>query len=292
MPFTRKQYAGAAIPTSLAANISAGATTFTILVGTGWPDGSVGPFEVVINRGGATEEKVLCSGLSGTTLTVAASGRGYDGTSASAHSSGEAVEHCLTAVDLDEANQAVVATLGAVAAKGDLLVGTASETIDNLGVGADGTVLTAASGASTGMQWAAVPPPAGLPGTITTATVATNETTTSSSFGDLTTVGPAVTVTIGSSGKALVTITADITPSAAATFGIMGFALSGANTAVASTAQSLQFEAYTTNAGFQGSATYLLTGLSSGSTTFTAKYEKSGSGNALFGARSIIVWPL
>lgn len=40
------------------------------------------------------------------------------------------------------------------AAKGDLAVGTANDTAQILGVGADGTVLTAASGQATGLQWA------------------------------------------------------------------------------------------------------------------------------------------
>lgn len=40
-------------------------------------------------------------------------------------------------------------------AKGDIYVATASNTITRLGVGADGTVLTAASGQATGLQWAA-----------------------------------------------------------------------------------------------------------------------------------------
>lgn len=42
-----------------------------------------------------------------------------------------------------------------VDAKGDLLVGTANDTVDNLTVGADGTILSAASGAATGLAWVA-----------------------------------------------------------------------------------------------------------------------------------------
>ena len=42
----------------------------------------------------------------------------------------------------------------AIDAKGDLVVGTAADTFSKLGVGANGTVLTAASGEATGLSWA------------------------------------------------------------------------------------------------------------------------------------------
>lgn len=44
--------------------------------------------------------------------------------------------------------------LSTIQAKGDLLVGTASATVDNLGVGNDGDVLTADSSTATGLKWA------------------------------------------------------------------------------------------------------------------------------------------
>jgi len=43
-----------------------------------------------------------------------------------------------------------------VDAKGDLLVGTASNALDNLTAGANGTYLRANSSATTGLEWAAV----------------------------------------------------------------------------------------------------------------------------------------
>lgn len=42
----------------------------------------------------------------------------------------------------------------AIDAKGDLVVGTGADTFSKLGVGANGTVLTAASGEATGLSWA------------------------------------------------------------------------------------------------------------------------------------------
>ena len=43
----------------------------------------------------------------------------------------------------------------AIDAKGDLVAGTGADTFSRLAVGANGTVLTAASGEATGLQWAA-----------------------------------------------------------------------------------------------------------------------------------------
>ena len=50
----------------------------------------------------------------------------------------------------------------AIDAKGDLIVGTAADTFSKLGVGANGTILTAASGEATGLSWAAPAPSGGM----------------------------------------------------------------------------------------------------------------------------------
>lgn len=55
-------------------------------------------------------------------------------------------------VNAEIANDAIVKTI--VDAKGDLVVGTASDTIDRLAVGTNGYVLTADSAQSTGVKWA------------------------------------------------------------------------------------------------------------------------------------------
>jgi len=101
---TRKSYAGGAVATRLAADISAGATTMTLDDASTYPS-SANPFVIAINRGSSSEEKVLIGSRSGNILTVTS--RGYDGTSAIAHVTNEVVEHVLDAVSIDEANSFV-----------------------------------------------------------------------------------------------------------------------------------------------------------------------------------------
>ena len=64
-------------------------------------------------------------------------------------------------------------TLPQVDAKGDLIVGTADNTYDNLGVGTNDTVLLAASGETKGVKWAQVPTAAIQDGAVTPAKLAT-----------------------------------------------------------------------------------------------------------------------
>ena len=76
---------------------------------TGWPDGDVGPFFVVVNRQKSNEEKILCISHNGSDLVVLpgegnATGRGADETAAQSHAVGSVVEHVITATDAREAN--------------------------------------------------------------------------------------------------------------------------------------------------------------------------------------------
>lgn len=106
----RRQYAGAAFASVLTAELTASAGDLTIYCDdlTNWPDGTVGPFYVVVDRGSAAEEKILCSSRSSNTLTVfndgVTNGRGADGTAISAHNMNAVIEHVFTATDADEAN--------------------------------------------------------------------------------------------------------------------------------------------------------------------------------------------
>lgn len=121
------------------------------------------------------------------------------------------------------------------------------------------------------------------------AEVTTQETETSTSFDDMTTAGPAVTVCVGANGKALVTLSASMTGGAGGQYAIMGVAVSGASTVAASDQKAL----YTTDAAGEvsHSRTFLLTGLTPGNNTFTAKYRVTG-GTGTFSNRGVTVVPV
>lgn len=102
----RKEFTGAAAPLVLQANINAAATSIpTTGTVTGWPTGAANPFVIELDRGeDGLAEKVLIESRTGNTLTVAGGGRGYDGTTAQAHTAGARVEHVIDALTVDEAN--------------------------------------------------------------------------------------------------------------------------------------------------------------------------------------------
>jgi microcystin-dependent protein len=104
-----------------------------------WPTGGdAGPFTLAMDDGLPTVEKILCSALDTGTGVVTVyvdgdfNGRGYDGTTANAHTPQAApnpqCRPCWTAEEASEANDVVVAVMGAAASA------------------ADGTVLTVESG--------------------------------------------------------------------------------------------------------------------------------------------------
>lgn len=98
----RREFSGAVEETSLTSSISDTDLSITVDDGSSYPDGSVNPFVIVINKGMLTEEKVLCS--SRVANVISASQRGYDGTSASAHSAGQKVDHVLDAAAAQSMN--------------------------------------------------------------------------------------------------------------------------------------------------------------------------------------------
>jgi hypothetical protein len=113
----RRQFAGGAARTVLSGTIpSSGGGTVVIDNATGWPDGSVGPFLVVVDPDSASFEKILVDSRVGTTLTFSVDGRGYDGTVATSHAVGATIWHSAGAIDFDEANAHINATSGAHAA--------------------------------------------------------------------------------------------------------------------------------------------------------------------------------
>lgn len=152
MTYARRTFAGAAAQTTITGSLTATSTTITLAAATGWPSGAE-EFYVVIDPGQANEEKVLVT-RSSTTLTAASSAkRGQDGTAAASHNNGAVIYPCVSAADLDEAND-LVATL---TTKGDLLSVDGSSDFVRLGVGANGQVLYADSSEASGIKWGNAP---------------------------------------------------------------------------------------------------------------------------------------
>lgn len=288
--YDRREFAGAAKQTTITGSINSGALEITIADATGWPSGSVGDFFIVLDRGQASEEKVRASSRVGTTITLVE--RGADDTSAASHDSGATAEHCLTAFDLDEANahlsnqqadphpmyltssegnaayqakdQDLTDIAGLTRTKGDLIVGGASAWLD-LAVGTNGYVLTADSGETPGVKWAA---PASI--TVSSNTVATSQITSSGSYTDLATTGPAVTITTGTAALVIVSAYLQCTAGDA----VMSFAVSGASTVAADDARSIRLGISAGTVDGRVSGLCYVSGLTAGSNTFTAKYKR------------------
>jgi len=154
----RRGYKGTAKQTTLEADILSGATSFAAIDAGGWPDGAT-PFVVTFERGGASEEKKLCTRTVGSNTVQIVSQ--WDNTTAVAHLAGTIVEHTHSATDADEANDLV----NKADAKGDTLVATAADTWARKAVGADDTILMADAAQADGLKWAApAAPGASAPG--------------------------------------------------------------------------------------------------------------------------------
>ncbi len=125
--------------------------------------------------------------------------------------------------------------------------------------------------------------------------ISTAETFTSSTFGDLATPGPIVTVTTGT--RAMVWWGAALSNDTVLGHSVMGITVSGATTIAASDTDSVNFEqgpdAGSINQSSQMLFGKLYTNLTAGSNVFTAKYRTvSGTGTSTFSRRRIIVLPL
>jgi|SRR5215469_13767862 len=123
---------------------------------------------------------------------------------------------------------------------------------------------------------------------VTFAEVLTDQATSSTSYTDLATAGPSVTVTVGGSGKVLVGFNSQFDLAGAGS--LVSVVLSGANTVAASDNWSL-YDGGVTNGEAKG-RTYVFTGLTAGSTTFKMQYKSPGAGSAGFQRRSIWAIPL
>jgi hypothetical protein len=118
--------------------------------------------------------------------------------------------------------------------------------------------------------------------------VSASESTSSTSYTNLATIGPTVTVTVPASGRVLVIVTAQINGSTGNAAGFMSVFIDGAVTLGVADATSLRVAG---NNAVRASATSLITGLTPGTHTFTAAYRLAGTGTATFAERNIVVIP-
>ena len=145
--YERKQYVGGAPATTVTGSLTDAATSFDVDDATGWPD-ATNPFVAVIDRGLATEEKILVGAR--TSVTLSSVTRGYDNTTAVAHSSGAAIEHVIDASTIDQVNR--LANLQD--AKGEVLGHDGTNPVAVDAGGTDEHVLMVDSGESAGIKFA------------------------------------------------------------------------------------------------------------------------------------------
>ncbi|MBM7788846.1 hypothetical protein [Tenggerimyces flavus] len=116
--------------------------------------------------------------------------------------------------------------------------------------------------------------------------VATNQTTTSTTYTDLATQGPDVTVTTGT--QAIVTVTSIIKNDTVGQNSYASYNVSGATTIAADDPRAVFITASSTGGAIRASTMYLETGLTAGSNTFRMKYRVTAN-TGTFGERMIVV---
>jgi hypothetical protein len=118
---TRRYYSAIAQDTTLSSSVTSTAPTITVSGVVGYPSST--PFVLAIDFNASTEELVLVTGVSGTTLNVT---RGYNGSTNVAHNTGATVRHVIVAQDLTDfqdhatASSGVHGTTGQVASLDDV----------------------------------------------------------------------------------------------------------------------------------------------------------------------------
>lgn len=121
-----------------------------------------------------------------------------------------------------------------------------------------------------------------------TADVTASESTSSTSYGALTTAGPAVTLSLVSGQKCLVWVMFfGSNAIGAGHTAVMSFAVSGASTLAASDVNAAMNDSSAGSLSVERLTVF--TAGASGSTTFTSQYKTNGSGSSTFQNRRIIV---
>lgn len=122
-----------------------------------------------------------------------------------------------------------------------------------------------------------------------TSIINTIETTASTSYTDLTTAGPAVTVTTGT--RAFIMVTAQLVCDTSGQTARTTFAVSGATTRAETDTEALSNLRVATGNDHRATVVTGLGGLTPGSNTFTMKYRTSGASISTFSNRRILVMP-
>lgn len=121
-------------------------------------------------------------------------------------------------------------------------------------------------------------------------TISTSETTPTTTYTNLTTVGPQVPTTTGTKAVGIWSCTMGNSTSGQNNF--MSVSVSGATpTQVGQDSYSLRFQSFGSNARHRASTAHMWTGLTSGSNTFTSVYKVDG-GTGTFFDRELIMIPL
>lgn len=158
---------------------------------------------------------------------------------------------------------------------------------------------------SNAMSLAAIPNPNGSSGDfvlatalaygLTAITIATQQNTAANSWVDLATPGPDVTVTIGTSGRALVIASAFVAPSNGAGLGMLGVSIDGAAPSAAlQNTTGGAVRADTTLAPGIVPLLDVVTGLSAGAHDFKMVYQDQGAAGTAgiaYSNRTLVVWP-
>ena len=144
----RREYKGAAVQTTLVAGITSSATSLSLAAYTGWPTGS---FTMILDPGLAGEEKLLCTSQISGTVTITT--RGYDDTTASAHTAGAVCYPAPMAKDFDEANAHIAETTTAHGLTLANLVKTTDTGVVTSTMILDGTIANADVSASAGIAY-------------------------------------------------------------------------------------------------------------------------------------------